>query len=364
MKKVFTILTFIYLALALTSCVQSGQNTFLSSSDKNTLTFFVMDTNPAGGESISYEQDISFKFSKYIDDETISVNVLDSICRGSVQLSCTGFSSCLRIMKEPYKIGDYYYITPYDGFPQGKSCQLRVTTDIQDQVGNSLPSTYSTSSFYISTSDSIAPTVAEIDPADSSVNVNENSEISVQFSEPMLLETLTINTADSRCTGSIQVSSDNFITCVEMATTPIPSVGKRKVTVRPSVPLLYGNPYKVKVLSTVKDSHGNSMASDFTQSTGFSVFIPRKVRITWDASPEKTVNSVGGGYRVYYSLTEDFELYTATYQNVPYVSGTHSPTMADIEILSNGTWYFKIISYSTTSVQGSEPSQEVSVEIQ
>ena len=46
--------------------------------------------------------------------------------------------------------------------------------------------------------------------------------ISVTFDEAMSVATLTTNTLDSTCSGSLQVSRDNFATCVQMAAPPCP----------------------------------------------------------------------------------------------------------------------------------------------
>jgi major membrane immunogen (membrane-anchored lipoprotein) len=87
-----------------------------------------------------------------------------------------------------------------------------------------------------------------------------------------------------------------------------------------------------------------------------------EVLISWSANRESSVNSPGGGYRVYYSTTPGFDISTANFVDVPYVSGPAAPT-STILIASSGTDYIKIVAYSTLNGTGSEPSQEISVVI-
>ena len=87
-------------------------------------------------------------------------------------------------------------------------CTIRVT----DNASN-LSSTLSVSPFTIDTN---APTVSSTSPTDnlSSVSISEN--ISVTFSESMKTTSITTNTSDTSCSGSLQLSSDSFSSCVQM----------------------------------------------------------------------------------------------------------------------------------------------------
>ena len=79
--------------------------------------------------------------------------------------------------------------------------------------------------------------------------------------------------------------------------------------------------------------------------------------ISWDANREFSVNSPGGGYRVYYSTNPGFDISTANIVDVPFVSGPAAPTSIVIP-LSSGTYYIKVVAYSTLNSAGSLPSQE------
>lgn len=81
------------------------------------------------------------------------------------------------------------------------------------------------------------------------------------------------------------------------------------------------------------------------------------ITVSWDANREFSVNSPGGGYRVYYSTNPGFDISTANIVDVPFVSGPAAPTSIVIPLFS-GTYYIKVVAYSTLNSAGSQPSQE------
>ena len=85
--------------------------------------------------------------------------------------------------------------------------------------------------------------------------------------------------------------------------------------------------------------------------------VPSITVLSWDANREFSVNSPGGGYRVYYSTNPGFDISTANIVDVPFVSGPAAPTSIVIP-LSSGTYYIKVVAYSTLNSAGSQPSQE------
>ncbi len=145
-------------------------------------------------------------------------------------------------------------------------CTIRVT----DNASN-LSSTLSVSPFTIDTN---APTVSSTSPTDnlSSVSISEN--ISVTFSESMKTTSITTNTSDTSCSGSLQLSSDSFSSCVQMGSSPSSS-DNLTFTVTPSPKMFYSTTYKILVTTAVKDSAGNSLASDNdTNEFGTSITFP------------------------------------------------------------------------------------------
>jgi hypothetical protein len=72
------------------------------------------------------------------------------------------------------------------------------------------------------------------------------------------------------------------------------------------------------------------------------------VTISWAANKESAVNRPGGGYKVYYSRSNGFNITDSgvTVLDIPYVSGSLSPTTTSVN-LTEGTWYFRIQAYSS-----------------
>jgi hypothetical protein len=103
-------------------------------------------------------------------------------------------------------------------------------------------------------------------------------------------------------------------------------------------------------VTTTAPPSGSSGAGNGTPST-------RSLQVSWAANRESGVNVSGGGYRVYYSTQDGFNISGASFVNVPYVSGARSPTTATITGLSPGTHYIKVNAYSSQNTNGSVSSQ-------
>lgn len=90
----------------------------------------------------------------------------------------------------------------------------------------------------------------------------------------------------------------------------------------------------------------------------------KTVTISWQANNETLVNSSGGGYRVYYSTQNGFDINNSAVQviDVPYSSGSQAPTSTSFT-LTSGTYYVKIVAYSQFdgSETSSSPSQQLTV---
>lgn len=89
--------------------------------------------------------------------------------------------------------------------------------------------------------------------------------------------------------------------------------------------------------------------------------------LNWDANHESAVNSTGGGYRVYYAFSPGVNTATASFLDVPYVSGSQAPTTVTLTNPVNGTYYFRVVAYSTfippsgSTIRRSSDSAEISV---
>lgn len=85
--------------------------------------------------------------------------------------------------------------------------------------------------------------------------------------------------------------------------------------------------------------------------------VVKNVLVSWTANREHTVNAAGGGYKVHYSKTINFGIPSATFIDVPYVSGSSAPTSVVIPLLSVGTWYIRVVPYSANTAVGTQSAQ-------
>ena len=143
------------------------------------------------------------------------------------------------------------------------SCTITVT----DSAGN--PSTaLRVNTFEV---DTTAPTVSSTSPSDNQSSVSISENISVTFDDSMDTTSITTNTSDTNCSGSLQLSSDSFSSCVQMVSSPSSS-DNLTFTVTSSPKMFYSKTYKIRVTTAAEDSAGNNIAQ-YTQTYGFDTSI-------------------------------------------------------------------------------------------
>jgi hypothetical protein len=158
------------------------------------------------------------------------------------------------------------------------------------------------------TIDTTPPTVSSTNPADSATGIAKSTTIAVTFSEAMNISTITTTTSTS-CTGSLQVSADNFTTCVAMTSaTPTASGGNTVFTMTPASALSSATTYKIRVTTSAQDAAGNALTSTFTTSTGFTVRYYHTITIdgTNDFVANETFSTTSGGYQGYVAWDDDY----------------------------------------------------------
>jgi len=122
--------------------------------------------------------------------------------------------------------------------------------------------------------DTTAPTVSSVYPADNQNEVSITENISVTFSKSMNTTSVTTNMSNTTCSGSFQLSSNNFSSCIQMSSSPSSSNSYRTFTVDPSINLSHSTNYKIRVTTGVKDTAGNSLSSQYEISNGFTTASP------------------------------------------------------------------------------------------
>jgi len=142
------------------------------------------------------------------------------------------------------------------------NCTITVT----DSAGNA-SSSLTMNSFVV---DTTSPTVSSTSPSDTASSVSIGSTISVTFSESIDNSSVTANTSNTTCSESMQLSSNNFSSCIQMSSTPSASNTNKTFSVTPSDNLSSETSYKTRITTGVKDLAGNALGSTYTTSNGFT----------------------------------------------------------------------------------------------
>ena len=149
-----------------------------------------------------------------------------------------------------------------------------------------------------------APTVSTIDPADGAIVVSTNTTVSVTFSGVMDASTATTSTS-STCSGNLQISTDNFASCVPAA---ISTSDDTTFTLTPTSPL--GSTRLYQLLATEDlASAGGAWLVPFT-SAGFTTRYAHTILIdgTNDFDPANEIDSSTTSAKVLVSF-DDTHLY-------------------------------------------------------
>ena len=201
------------------------------------------------------------------------------------------------------------------------------------------------------TADTTSPTITSVSPVDNTSSVAVNSTVALTFSEKMSTSTISTNTSDTTCSGSLQLSSDNFTTCVKMSAAPTASNDNQTFTSTPADNLSTSTTYKLQATTSVKDPAGNALATAYT-TNGFTTASTSSSSSSGSGTIQGSVISYSGssamsGVSVSYALSGttvdnattdssgDFTksslatgTYTLSYSNSGYVDETQSATLA------------------------------------
>ena len=146
----------------------------------------------------------------------------------------------------------------------------------------------------------VGPSVSATSPPDAAIDVRTSTPIVITFNEAIDPATLTTQTSAGACSGSMQLSADNFATCVGFtAAAPVMSVANTVATSTPAFRLSPVVTYRIRVLGTVTNAGGSPIGTDFTQPTGFTT--------AGTCAPRIVISQVyGGGGNVGAPLKNDF----------------------------------------------------------
>ena len=208
-----------------------------------------------------------------------------------------------------------------------------------------------------SSTDITPPTVSSISPADGQTGVQVSDDISVTFSETMQSSSVTVNTDNTTCYGSLALSSDNFSTCVKMTSSITSSNSNKTFTFFPSADSVFRDTtYKIRVTTAVKDTSGNSMSSQYETSNGYTTSSGLFVAVgdngtilTSDNGTEWTARTSGTTENLNRVAYGDGR-YIAVGENVTYIYSDNASSWS--ESCCNGNVHFNDIEYFGNSNWG------------
>jgi hypothetical protein len=217
-----------------------------------------------------------------------------------------------------------------------------------------------------STTDTTAPTVTLVSTTannQSSVSITDN--ITVTFSEAMDNTSVTTNTDNTTCYGTLRVTSDNFSSCVQMSSSSPESSDNITFTLDPSDNLTGGSTYITRVTTGVKDAAGNAMSSQYDNSTGFGTLLLAPDNLSASGANNTitlTWNSVSGAtsYTLYWDNVSGIDSSDTAITSITNDNYTHSN-------MDNGsTYYYKVaaVNSSGTGTLSSVASALLSANIQ
>ncbi|MFT3691614.1 MAG: Ig-like domain-containing protein [Kofleriaceae bacterium] len=142
--------------------------------------------------------------------------------------------------------------------------------------------------------------ISSIAPANGIAGVRTNAPIVVTFDHAIDLTTVTVQAADDEtCTGSVQVSKDDFASCIGLT---VASTTAASATINPAAAFTADATYKVRVTTAIKSTATGapSLAADFTQANGWTI------GDTTCTSPIVISQVYGGGGNSGATYNEDF----------------------------------------------------------
>ena len=139
------------------------------------------------------------------------------------------------------------------------------------------------------------PAISSVYPGNGLTDIKVNESPLIVFNQEMKTATLTIQLTAGACSGTVQLSSDDFKTCVAGSIT---NTGDKKTFRVTATGRMQDNTtYKLKVTTGAKTSFGGAMESEWAHSTGFTTFNPLSLTgaVLWlrADSPTAVLNATG-----------------------------------------------------------------------
>ena len=112
------------------------------------------------------------------------------------------------------------------------------------------------------------PELISVEPADNASSVKRNAKIILSFSEPLDSLTLGVNTEDTECSGTIQLSTNNFKRCVRMNPLELKD-DLKNIVLSPKGIYAAQKFHQIRLSTEIKTIKGVSLKNDITGKPGF-----------------------------------------------------------------------------------------------
>ncbi len=235
--------------------------------------FYVGYLSPTDGATdVALDTEIIVSLSHIVDPTTMTTNIDTYECTGTIQVSADGFTTCVPMTQQPQVFDDYHYsLQPKVSLQAGITYQIKVTTGVVSVKGIRLSEDYITPTGFTTIGGSGgSPTVIATDPSDGETDVFPDLKIKLTFNREMNISTMTVNTMDTACTGNVQLSSDNFSSCVTFSAPPQAQNLNKEFILTPTNRLQDNTTYKIKVLAAVTTSLHEPLSEPYIHTLGFT----------------------------------------------------------------------------------------------
>jgi len=246
--------------------------------------------------AVAVDSNIVLNFSEVVDVETGNIviykasddSIVETIDVTSDQVTGTGTSQIT--------------VNPTDDLESLTEYYLKIdATAFDDPAGNSYAGIDDTTSLSFTTPDIIPPTLTSSDPADDAVAVAEGSNIVLNFSEEVDVET-----------GNIVIyktSDDSIVETIDVTSDQVTGSGTSQITVNPTDDLESLTEYYLKIDATAFDDPSGNSYAGISDTTSLSFTTGDTVApILTSSDPADDAVAVAEGSDIVLNFSEDVEV--------------------------------------------------------
>jgi Bacterial Ig-like domain len=305
--------------------------------------------------SVPVSSVITVNFSKSVNTTTLTYQAATAACAGnSLEMSPDDFVTCVGFAPPTWNATQRVLtMTPATALSQNTLYKVRIAATVAAAGGAPLSSSYTSAGF--TTVGPVTLALIATNPSDAGTGVSLNTTLAVTFNTQMNTGTVIVNASAGSCTGTLQVSADNFASCAGW-NSPVWTGPASQVTFSPSGPLSPGTVYKIKITTGVAGLGGEVLSAEVMTPTGFSTTIspPASPQVFSSNARNMIVWSAVAGassYNIYFSTSPGVAVGTGTL-----ISGVAAPYTHNG--LTNGATYYYIVTGANGAIVG-QPSSQV-----